>query len=614
MATAYFSVEGYDQVDRLVPPETQIRILVGNEERDRRNVQRAVLVEAQRELNHVAQADLVTAVEALLHRIEARQLRIADARSVRPKFHSKFYLSSGSLAWHGSANLSLNGLLNQAEQAHTVTDPGVIRQWGRWYDGVAHEADDLTDELAQRLRDWLGLADPFEAYLAALIALFDPRDTKREAGAHPPVHYQRALAAWGVRQVEAHRGALFVVSTGLGKTVVGAEIAARLRDDGRLARVLLIAPDAVHESWKRELEGRRIVTDPFDNGLLFKKVAGSGRGRVAELERQIDRADDRTLVLIDEAHLYRNLALHQEQASAPPLALRRVRRAVEGGAAVVLMTGSAYATDLQNLISLLGLLPPTMPPRSSALLQVPGPWTADEPTAFVGTPVVTVLGYPHVLRMARMRGEADEYGPYLPFEHARAYLPTEIRSRIVPYTLPAQAEALAAFDAGCFDSANRAHRRIYDDAQKAYDDVYSDGMYNVALRSWMSSARALRPIAQKTSDTTSADASMTLPLDGLRTAGNDLFGDPVSLGSTSDGSGYKTEFRMADLDRSDRLAPLLRVLGRKAAGTGDKAKHLARELRALPRADLKAVVFVTQRETALALSNSSASAPWGSGS
>ena len=594
IATAYFSVGGFGLIRDLIPSTTSVRILVGKEEKDRRAVQEVVLQEVRRELQGVATSRLAPAVEAVIARIEAGRLWIAEARGVNPRYHCKFYLASDTLAWHGSANLSLNGLRNQAEQAHAVADPAVIRQWRAWFDDVAGVSVDLTGRLLAALRGWLGMAAPFDAYLAALAALFENREPERRAGAHEPVHFQRALASWGVRQVRRHRGALFVVSTGLGKTVIGAELAGMLATED-VDRVLLVAPSAVHDRWRREIEGRRVALDTFDNGLLFRKGSENRGGEVARLDRRVAEAGPRTLVLIDEAHGYRNQVLHASTEGRSARALGRVRQAAEQGAPVVLMTGSAYATDLQNLLSLLHLLPPTSPPRPDALPLGAQPWEADSPGAFAALPVVAVLGYPHVLRIAERRGDHDDHGPYLPFQRGREYVPTAVRSRIVPYALPSQEAASRAFDLGAFASKHRRPMKRWDDDQGAAVEDYSDLMQNVALSAWMSSPRAFEAVVRQTIHTASGEATRPLDLEEMPRPNVDLFGEPTV--SEQSGTGYDATFRLDQADRQRLLEPLLPALRQRS---DDKAKRLASEIRALRRGSpLKVIVFVEYLATAL---------------
>jgi superfamily II DNA or RNA helicase len=595
IATAYFSVNGYSRAERYVPDATRIRVLVGRGERDRRAVQAVVLDEVAGELQAVEADALTAAVEGMVAQIASGRLRVADARGVRPKFHCKYYVVSDRALWHGSANLSDNGLDRQAEQATAVTDPAVVRQWSQWFDDVSAESDDLTEDLAQELREWLGLATPFSAYLAALAALFPVPDVDREAEALEPAYYQRALAAWGLEQLDRYRGALFVVSTGLGKTVIGAEIAGALEARGDLRRLVLVAPLAVHRKWRVQLEARHVVPSTFDTGLLFKEPSGDRLSRVGELDALVERADARTLILIDEAHVYRNQVLRSHTEPAASRVLQRMQRAAERGASVVLMTGSAYATDVQNLLSQLRLLPPVGPLDFAGR---PAPWVAQTTGAFTALPVVATLGYPHVLAMAERRGDRDERGPYLPFD-APAYVPTAFRSRIVRYALPVQDVAMAAFDAGAFDAKVKTPHVRYDDEAGVTDEV-TDTLFNTGLTAWASSPRAFRLAIWCNLATIPDGETRPLEFDGHPEHPTDLFGAPGPVRRVSPPwvKGYEASFRRSYAGRRAALEPLLPALVRSA---DDKVQRLADELRALhaEQPPLKALVFVERLETAL---------------
>ena len=595
IATAYFSVNGYDRAERHVPDATRVRVLIGRGEQDRRAVQAVVLDEVAGELQAVEADALTTAVEDMLARIKSGRLRIADARSVRPRFHCKYYVVSNRLLWHGSANLSDNGLEKQAEQATAVTDPAVVRQWSRWFDDVSAASHDLTEDLARELEEWLGLATPFSAYLAALAALFPPFDVNREAEALEPVYYQRALAAWGLEQLGRHRGALFVVSTGLGKTVIGAEIAGALEARGDLRHLVLLAPLAVHRKWRAQLRARHVVPFVYDTGLLFKKPSGDRLTRVGELDALVEQADTRTLIVIDEAHVYRNQVLRSLTSQTLPPVLARTQRAAERGASVVLMTGSVYATDVQNLLSQLRLLPPSGPPDSAG---EPTLWAAKTAEAFTALPVVATLGYPHVLTMAERRGDRDERGPYLPFGVPH-YVPTAFRSRIVSYVLPAQDEAMAAFDAGAFDAKVKTPHARYDDEAGVTDEV-TDTLLNTGLTAWTSSPRAFRHAIWCNLATVPDGETLPLEFDGLPEHPTDLFGAPSLVRRVSPPwvQGYGAAFRGSYAGRRAALEPLLPELKQIA---DDKARRLAAELRALhtEQQPLKALVFVERLETAL---------------
>src|SRR5215208_1527759 len=88
------------------------------------------------------------------------------------------------------------------------------------------------------------------------------------------------------------------------------------------------------------------------------------RGRPSLRQRYFEnhrggRATDRSLVIIDEAHFYRNELLSEVAKGRQSLVYKRIHRAVDSGAKIVLLTATPYATNVQNLHSLLFALPHT---------------------------------------------------------------------------------------------------------------------------------------------------------------------------------------------------------------------------------------------------------------
>lgn len=356
---------------------------------------------------------------------------------------------------------------------------------GDWFQEVAADAHDLNAEIAHVLEGYLELASPFDAYLLALRELFKAVALRREEGAHVPVYYQQQVAAWATRQLAESGGALLVVATGLGKTVIGAEIAGLLHAAGDVGRVVLLAPHVVHDAWRDQIGGRAVPVDAFDNSVLFAKGSRKRHHQVARLTTLLSRADARTLIVVVEAHAYKNqlLALTGRDGSR---AAERMTRATRQGARVVLLTGSAYGTSVQNLNSLLLLLPH----RAPGLLDDGAPWHADSYGSFVSLPPVAVLGYPHVIQMARERGDIEDGQPYVDFRDERKYLPTRLQTLIVPFSLLGEADVAAAFEARCFDQSRRAVTRTYRDGEGIVDAV-TDTVFNATLDSWLSSPRAL---------------------------------------------------------------------------------------------------------------------------
>lgn len=497
IATAYFSVQGYALARKHVPDRACIYFLVGK--RDGHLVQKAVLEEIEEQLRkvhrEVQSRDLYAAVQDILHRLKERRFRIADARQMIRPFHCKIYIVHEELAWHGSANFSKNGLTGQSEQVTVVLDPVHIRQWRTWFHEVASTARDLNEELIDMLQAWLEMADPFDVYLKALLHLLDVPDLRRERGALPPVYYQKQLAAWAVRQLDVHGGALLVVATGLGKTIVGAEIAGLLHTANGIGHVILLAPRSVHSPWKTQLQGRGVPFDMFDNRLLFNKDSDLDWHQISGLTTLLRAADSQTLILVDEAHFYRNQLLKHRNGES--LVIDRLDRAITQGARIVLMTGSAYGTNIQNLDSLLYLLPH----RNPGTLEGQGPWRAVSYQQFSTLPPVAVLGYPHVVEMARQRGDVEDGYPYVDLgSGTRQYLPTTLRTQLVTYELPLEGEVAAAFKEHCFDSNRKMPTLGFSDEEGQFTKM-TDSVHNVTLKGWLSSPRELSRCIAKNLET-----------------------------------------------------------------------------------------------------------------
>lgn len=421
IATAYFSVRGYDFARKCIPEATRIHFLVGK--RDGHLIQDAVIEEIRSELGKVHPESLYAAVEDIVERMRTDRFRIADARQMEKPFHCKFYIVHTNLAWHGSANFSANGLKEQSEQVQIVRDQVQVKRWTDWFYEIAETARDLRAELIEALEAWLRMNEPFDIYLKALLHLLDAPDLRRERSAFPPTYYQKRLAAWAVRQLDAYGGALLVLATGLGKTIVGAEVAGLLRATDEVGQIVLLAPRAVHHLWKTQLQGRGVVFDAFDTGILFRTETRKKAHQISRLTALLREADDRTLILIDEAHDYRNQLLAHRSGKGSRV-IDRLARATSQEARIVLMTGSVYGTSIQNLDSLLYLLPHRNPERLDGL----GPWVAGSYRQFNALPPVAILGYPHVLKMARQRGDVENGQPYVDFGSERHYLPTTLQT------------------------------------------------------------------------------------------------------------------------------------------------------------------------------------------
>jgi superfamily II DNA or RNA helicase len=484
IASAYFSLAGYKIGRENAPAEVQFHVLVGREEGP--HVHKAILEEVRAELQN-AETDLWAAVLDLVNRMETGRFTIRDARSMQAAFHCKFYICDRTRMWHGSANYSKNGLKYNAEQVTLSTSPKEIELFTTWFDSVAAEARDLLAELIPLLRRWLELAVPFDAFLKILYLLNPSLQFVRGSGAHAPTYYQEAVVARGLSQLQEYGGALIVLATGLGKTVVGAELAWRLFRSDQSEHMILLAPQAVREPWEAELDGRRLHHSFFPTDVLFRPDSHRRHHQISRILKRLSTVDERTVIVVDEAHFYRNQLLSEKQRKQPSRVFQRLQPAVRAGAKIILLTATAYGTDRQNLNSLLRLLPP----RHKGVLDVFGAWCVEDLEEFRKLPVVTILGLPDVLSLARRRGDVDGADrPYISLAIGRRYLPEAVK--LVPkfFDLPYQADLQQAFDQGYFSHASKRPTFGFDDETGEIESA-TDSAYNTAITAWMSSPPAL---------------------------------------------------------------------------------------------------------------------------
>ncbi|MBN1888892.1 MAG: DEAD/DEAH box helicase family protein [Thermoflexales bacterium] len=605
IASAFFTLSGYQLGRKYALPEVQFRILVGKEEG--KNVTATVLQEILDDLGR-CETELWETVAELVERLKNGQFRIMDARAMQTPFHCKFYICDDTLIWQGSSNFSRTGLYVSSEQVSASRDPAQVQQFTVWYDDAARNAKDLVAELIARLEGWLKLATPFEIYLKTLLFLNNLPDEKVRSDGHQPAYYQKGVIARALRLARSFGGGLIVAATGLGKTVMGAEIAWRLQMSGQAKRLILVAPNGVRENWENELSSRDVNYKFFNIGVLFRKPSAKTHHQANKLDEQLRQADSQTTLLIDEAHFYRNQLLSEKSKGHKSLVYERLEPVVKRGANIFLLTATAYGTNMQNLNSLLYLLPH----RQSNLVDSQNPFRASSADEFARLPVVTILGLPHVLKIARQRGDVDENGrTFIQFADEKRYLPRYLRLQSVRYQLTLQADLLNAFDQKCFSQANKFRQHWYDDDTSSMQLGLIDTLYNNALESWLSSPAALAESIALNLQTPGKQDYMISTETGTAhfTPQLDMFGSPAHashkrqghLGKprTTDGIGYQSYMQLSQAERQAALMPLLDQLKQPDYQRDDKFQKLSAIIhRHCISQSGKVVVFVKRHLTA----------------
>lgn len=260
--------------------------------------------------------------------------------------HAKFYLflpehhSEHSDGWviMGSSNLTEAGLgikrspnyeLNIALKDFDDVEFTKIEFQKLWQESTTILPADI---LEYKTRTHIGqIFTPFEIYLKLLIEYlgnnidYDPDTVGDLPKSYKKLSYQVDAVNQGFQMLMEHNGFFLADVVGLGKTVIASMIAKRfLIANGSLnTKILVVYPPALEKNWKSTFRmfGIDRHTKFITNGRLDKIVNGEDMNYWAK--------EDYDLILVDEAHKYRN---HTSQAFG---LLQRICKAPRNGEGLV---------------------------------------------------------------------------------------------------------------------------------------------------------------------------------------------------------------------------------------------------------------------------------------
>lgn len=492
IAVGFFSVRGYNLIRGSVKGK-KLYILVGVTEPGQKRVEMAIINEIMADLRHGIDVDRYQAVRDLVEKMKRGDFRIVDARAL--PHHAKIYLVDTAVALVGSSNLSQQGLIESIEAGYTVTNPSQVRDYVRWYGEYFAQGTDLTERLIRELEDWLNLADPWDVYLKTLDALrfVDEPKLKRDSYRRP-VGYQADVVARSLRHLDQHQGDMIVASTGLGKTVIGSAVALHLKEMGVIGNVLVIAPKAVAESWRRHLRPTMVNAEIFNPAALDAKSPQRNR-HTRELMRILnEELDKQWLIIIDESHNFRNQTkrtfIDGQEVRVTRRAFERLIPAIKRSKAYVLeLTATPLSTGIANVNDQLLLLPHTAP-RSPELL--PGihrtgkhyadAWKIRKLADLSKMEVASVITTPHVARNYG-RNDPESGGTFIDFNGTKKYVPDVMLYR-VNAPLPFEDEVYSALKWGYFTTTSK-------------NPIFRQTIENTVRRAWGSSPWALRDVISK---------------------------------------------------------------------------------------------------------------------
>ena len=331
IATGYFEIGSLLSLDGEWQKLDHIRILMGDEvsKRTKRAFEHGLdqitgrldgSIEAAKNEN-----DFLEGVPAIVQAIHSGKIQARVYR--QDKFHAKAYIThhkkavAGAAALVGSSNFTYPGLHQNVElNVHIRHNLDELQEWfERYWD----EAEDVTPEILRVIERHTREYSPFEIWLKSLDEFFRSRELEpdvwdQERSLVFPVldRYQQDAYRNLLQIADRYGGAFLCDGVGLGKTYVGLMLIERLVfKEGK--QVVLFAPKAAREDvWVPAL--REYLPQVFSGFVNLKIYNHTDLQRKGDWPEEIQLTiQDADVILIDEAHHFRNPGIKGEGVKAP---------------------------------------------------------------------------------------------------------------------------------------------------------------------------------------------------------------------------------------------------------------------------------------------------------
>ena len=289
-----------------------------------------------------------------------RSERLIIRKTCEPN-HAKLYIfkleetqvGRNTLFITGSSNLTASGLTRQQEFNVEISDYG-FEEAEEYFDSLwdraipITEVEDTKKKLIEVLEKETLIKEitPFEAYALVLKTYLDSFrgrgigqrliEVFNENG-YRPYNYQLDAVKQALTIIEQNNGVIIADVVGLGKTIIACAVAFELKKRG-----IVIAPPGIigdksgGEGWNKYLEEFHLAQ------LGWKAFSLGDLERVSEF---VSRAKDIEVVIVDEAHRFRN------QDTKDYECLKNICR----GKIVILLTATPFNNRPADIFSLLKL-------------------------------------------------------------------------------------------------------------------------------------------------------------------------------------------------------------------------------------------------------------------
>jgi hypothetical protein len=371
VTTAFFHPAGFGEIREFLEPIPKIRLLIGAElppesafaarmpgdpaepafTRARvgqrlRAIEEGIRRERDRGMpfTYAATRDFQRLLDLL------RSGRVEVRRYDRNFLHAKAYIFGGTAPGFvaGSSNFTRAGLASNLELNLGTYDPTLLARAKAWFEDLWRDGVPL--DLAAIIEPPPAVFTPYEIFLRVLWQLYGA-EAEAEAAVDrnvPLTSFQAHGVARALRIMERFGGALVADEVGLGKTHIAGAIVERALDDRQ--RVLLLCPATVRDStWKRFL-GRYNLRNAdllsFEELALDRQLYEPEERPRSHSDNLSFDLDDYGLVVVDEAHNYRNPGAPTRAAALRRVLFGRPKK-------VLLLTATPVNNSLWDLFNLI---------------------------------------------------------------------------------------------------------------------------------------------------------------------------------------------------------------------------------------------------------------------
>ena len=341
IATGYFDVGALLALDGHWQKLEKLRILIGDETSHRTGelIRRVRETVDKTAVLYRVDDPYLTGLDAVVQAIITGQIEIKIFTN--QKFHAKTYITHskleviGSAALVGSANFTYAGLTRNIELDVRVTSGPEVRELQEWFEKYWADAEDVKGDFIEVAQNHARDFTPYEVWTKALQLLtenVDPGSTEWErqnSKIYPILSPYQREGYHGLKQRAARWGGAFLTDgVGLGKTFVGLMLAEYFAVKEQKNVLILATKTGKDAVWTPEISKYLPqLQGEFTNLFVMAHTDLSKDDAFEVVSRLAQRV---SVVIIDEAHNFRNRGALGEDPKFPKSRWRRLEQICQG--------------------------------------------------------------------------------------------------------------------------------------------------------------------------------------------------------------------------------------------------------------------------------------------